>query len=80
MKEYKPNVMNIYASKGRMIPHNLYKEIKARTKCRDCGCKKKGRQFEIHHITPISMGGKNIHTNLILLCPDCHKKRHEVLR
>jgi len=80
MKPYKPNVMNIYANKNRMIPHKLYSEIKARRKCRDCGIKKKSNQsFQIHHIIPISQGGKSIHNNLILLCPDCHNKRHELI-
>jgi len=76
MKEYGFNVMNYYSNKGRFIPHSIYKEIKQRTKCRDCGRKKKKESFEIHHIIPISKGGTNLINNLILLCPVCHKKRH----
>lgn len=30
--------------------------------------------FEIHHIKPISEGGKNEERNLILLCSSCHSK------
>lgn len=32
--------------------------------------------LEIHHIIPVIKGGLNKLKNLILLCPDCHKKRH----
>ena len=28
---------------------------------------------EIHHIVPLSKGGKSEWDNLILLCPNCHK-------
>lgn len=31
---------------------------------------------EFHHITPVSEGGRNDESNLILLCPNCHKKAH----
>ena len=29
---------------------------------------------EIHHIVPVSKGGSDAYDNLILLCPNCHKK------
>ena len=32
--------------------------------------------MEIHHIIPVVLGGTNNHRNLILLCPECHKRRH----
>jgi len=36
-----------------------------------------GCQF--HHIVPISEGGTSDEENLILLCPNCHKKAHSGL-
>ena len=34
----------------------------------------KGNGCEIHHIIPLSKGGTSEWENLILLCPNCHKK------
>lgn len=31
---------------------------------------------EFHHITPVKDGGTNDLSNLIVLCPNCHKKAH----
>lgn len=56
-------------------------------KCRHCGMteKKLGRKLDVHHIIPFRTFGyiqdkntnhkdANLLTNLITLCPDCHKK------
>ena len=32
--------------------------------------------FEAHHIIFLSNGGKDKIENMILLCPDCHRKAH----
>lgn len=32
--------------------------------------------LQVHHITPLSRGGKTVGANLITLCEDCHKERH----
>ena len=32
--------------------------------------------LEVHHICPLSEGGKDIIENVIALCPNCHRKRH----
>lgn len=72
-----PDIITNYAKKDRLIPQALYKEIKARKKCRICGRKKgKHEAFQIHHKIPVSQGGKHIHTNLILVCPECHIQIH----
>lgn len=34
---------------------------------------------EVHHIQPVSMGGKDNPENLITLCHECHIKRHRNL-
>ena len=45
--------------------------------CQDCGrVWKDGDVFNIHHIVPVSKGGGDEHSNLILLCKPCHMKRH----
>ena len=45
--------------------------------CQDCGrVWKEGDMFNIHHIVPVSKGGGDEPTNLILLCKPCHMKRH----
>ena len=37
-------------------------------------CQKRTDTPEIHHIKPKSEGGPNNQRNLIVLCPDCHRK------
>ena len=32
---------------------------------------------DIHHITPVSKGGKNDNDNLTYICPNCHRLAHE---
>lgn len=31
---------------------------------------------DIHHITPKKQGGTDEHNNLIIVCPNCHRKIH----
>ncbi len=42
-------------------------------------CKWNDTSCDVHHILPISEGGKNEVTNLITLCPNCHRKVHKNL-
>ena len=75
-----PNVIRSNnAKKGRYINSKLYHEIKSRKKCKLCGKTKKqnGGRLEVHHKLPISMGGLNIHTNLIAVYKECHIKEHK---
>lgn len=37
-------------------------------------CEEQIDQPEVHHITPRSEGGSNDRSNLIVLCPTCHRK------
>ncbi len=32
--------------------------------------------LEVHHVIPLSEGGKDIIDNVVALCPNCHRKRH----
>lgn len=43
---------------------------------RNCGSTNKSI-LQVHHILPLSRGGKNTMTNLITLCDNCHSKRHK---
>ncbi|RLI76271.1 hypothetical protein DRP04_12795 [Archaeoglobales archaeon] len=48
-------------------------------KCAKCG-KDIRWDGEVHHITPISMGGQPLDpNNLVPLCKDCHKREHRKL-
>lgn len=45
-------------------------------------CWKEGRLTpteEVHHIIPLSRGGKNAYDNLMSLCRSCHAKLHKKL-
>jgi len=60
-----------------------YAKRKANGICQDCQKmapfknKKTGEPYlEIHHIVPLSKGGKDCIDNVIALCPNCHRKRH----
>jgi len=50
--------------------------LKREPLCRDC----KGRGTttiakEVHHITPLRLGGRNTYENLEPLCKSCHSRR-----
>ena len=44
-----------------------------KSSCQNCGSKK---MLLIHHIIPLSNGGKNILDNIAILCKSCHSKLH----
>ena len=45
--------------------------------CQICGWNEATR--DIHHIIPVSKGGKNIDSNLIAVCPNHHRMIHSKL-
>ena len=60
-----------------------YAKRRANGICQDCKKmapfknRKTGEPYlEIHHIIPLSKGGKDSIDNVIALCPNCHRKRH----
>lgn len=55
----------------------LRKQVLIRDKytCQGYNCNKKER-LNVHHIVPVSLGGKNKLTNLVTLCIECHQKTH----
>ena len=42
--------------------------------CEDCG--EYAPDGHVHHDIPVSRGGSSSESNLMLLCKDCHKRRH----
>ena len=36
--------------------------------------------LEVHHIKPLSKGGKTVMSNLVCLCESCHAGKHKHLR
>ena len=42
-------------------------------RCANCGCED---DLQIHHIVPVSIGGKDVITNLVPLCVNCHLAAH----
>jgi hypothetical protein len=42
--------------------------------CARCGVM--GTNLEVHHILPLSEGGSDTIDNILLLCPDCHRREH----
>lgn len=45
--------------------------------CRLCFNQLESPQSQVHHIVPVSSGGKDDVENLILLCASCHTKVHQ---
>ena len=57
-------------------PNRLDENLRLATILRDGCCMECGKintRFEVHHIMPRRLGGNNSLTNLITLCPQCHK-------
>ena len=48
--------------------------IRDKYTCQDCGSTE---NLEVHHLLPISQGGKNTLNNLKTVCHDCHVKNYK---
>ncbi len=46
-------------------------------KCANC---METNNLEYHHIIPIIVGGKDINSNMVCLCSECHKKLHGIYK
>jgi len=44
--------------------------------CHDCG--RSTNYLDLHHVNFLSRGGKTEEGNVILLCRECHMKRHNL--
>ncbi len=58
--------------------------LRAKGRCQLCGCEapfvgSDGVPFlEIHHIKPIASGGTHDPDNLAAVCPNCHRRIHDL--
>ena len=53
---------------------------RANGQCEDCGRKfSEGWQLDCHHKLPHSFGGEDTLDNAVMLCLECHAKRHRAL-
>ena len=61
------------------VPIEIKKEIILRdhNDCKLCLRTCAENKAQVHHIIPVSAGGKDEHSNLILLCSDCHTLVHQ---
>ena len=58
----------------KSLTGTMIKKIKVViSKCEKC--KRKGG-LDVHHIRAISKGGSNVGSNLVVLCPNCHRDAH----
>lgn len=53
------------------------------TACEGCGWsvpEKIGKRvMHMHHVIPVADGGNNVHTNLVVICPNCHAIAHALI-
>lgn len=54
------------------------KAIFADREYRCVGCGKTEGQMVLHHVVPIALGGLDDPRNIVLLCPECHRKVHGI--
>lgn len=57
----------------------LCAEVRKRDKGLCVPCARAGKTVkgvEVHHITPLSKGGRTVKSNLMYVCLDCHNQRH----
>lgn len=77
-KSYRTHSGNVSKIQKHTYPENwrqicAEKKAEVGNKCQRCPSTK---ELDVHHIIPLSRGGNNLKTNLIVLCHTCHKKRH----
>ena len=65
------NVKNLFDCSKRTISKIIKR---ANIKCALCGWNE--ASCDIHHIIPKKYGGTDSHDNLIIVCPNCHRKIH----
>lgn len=53
------------------------------TTCEGCGWAVPeqigNRAMHLHHVVPVANGGNNVHTNLVVICPNCHVIAHALI-
>ena len=76
----KQTITNTFIRNPDVVAERLYL---ANGICEDCKQKAPFKRksdgspyLEVHHIKPLSEGGKDTLKNTVALCPNCHRKRH----
>lgn len=70
--------------KSNRSQHTINSNPSARKKLLDerehrcVGCGKTEGQMILHHVVPISKGGLDDPRNIVILCPECHDKVHDL--
>lgn len=61
------------------LSHRTVSKIlrRANVPCQCCGYDRAPR--DVHHILPRKQGGGNENSNLVILCPNCHREAHNGL-
>lgn len=54
---------------------NLTEEDKDQIGIQCCNCGSK-EELEYHHVVPVSLGGRDIKSNIVCLCYPCHQEIH----
>jgi len=69
------------AERGRLSAEK-WEPLRLRALKRDdyrcCNCHKR-KKLDIHHIVPVTAGGRNTLSNLVSLCRECHASIHSWL-
>lgn len=52
---------------------NNLRKFRNSRQCQECGSK---NHLTLHHIIPKSLDGKNVKSNIVVLCRKCHTKEH----
>lgn len=51
-------------------------EERAIYECCNCGKKLTKEEVQVHHVVPLSLGGTNRESNMVIICLECHGKIH----
>ncbi|MCX8175050.1 MAG: HNH endonuclease [Candidatus Micrarchaeota archaeon] len=62
---------------GRFLRKEVLEKNKNRCYCCEMKEGEKGKRLELHHIQPVSLGGKTEASNLLPLCFNCHRSVHK---
>jgi formylglycine-generating enzyme required for sulfatase activity len=65
-------------ARSRHIPQDIRDKLLVDAMHRCCLCPEHADITDVHHIIPISEDGPNTEENLIVVCPNCHRKIHSI--
>lgn len=85
--QHPSKIRNLSPSYEKCVREKVSRELRREVleknshKCYCCNMRdrEKGKRLELHHIVPVSLGGKTEENNLLPLCFNCHKSVHKVI-